>query len=201
MIWDGLCGAVSSYGTSRSHAFYFVPSEPLFIAFQGFGASLLITASPAATSTPASTSTETAASALAARPATFSMVGTWTRFIYIHLLPPQILPVEILDGCLGFSLLGHLNKTKPPRLATVFVFNNACRADLAIGLKSLPKIFPCDFIRQIPDINIHRLPPFVVSMPSVVFRKRLSLYKKNPQRSWLEVFAGIDLAAQLALRN
>jgi hypothetical protein len=175
MIWDGLCGVVSSYGTSRSHAFYFVPSKPLFIAFQGFGASLLIPAPPASTTTPASTetstpaSTKTAASALAARSATFSMVGPWTRFIHIHLLPPQVLPVEILDGCLSFNLLGHLNKTKPPSLATVFVFNDACRTDLAIGLKSLPKIFPCDFIRQIPNINIHRLPPFVVSMPSVVF--------------------------------
>jgi hypothetical protein len=169
MIWDGLCGVVSSYGTSRSHAFYFVPSEPLFIAFKGFGARLLIPASPASTSTTATASTETAASALAARSATFSMVGPWTRFIHIHLLPPQVLPVEILDSCLGFSLLGHLNKTKPPRLATVFIFNDACRTDLAIGLKSLPKIFPCDLIRQIPNINIHRLPPFVVSMPSVVF--------------------------------
>jgi hypothetical protein len=111
MIWDGWCSGVSSYETFPPRAFYSEPSEPLFIAIQILGAKLLIPTSPAPTAT--ATSTEAAAPALTARSSTFSMVGPRARLIHIHLLPLEVLPVEILDGGLGFGLLGHLNEPEP----------------------------------------------------------------------------------------
>jgi hypothetical protein len=38
-------------------------------------------------------------------------------------------------------MVGHFNKTKAPRLATILIFNDTGRAYLPEGFKGLPKIF------------------------------------------------------------
>jgi hypothetical protein len=70
-----------------------------------------------------------------------SLVDARTRLIHIHLLTKEVFPVQVLDRCLGLSPVGHFDKTKISRLATMLIFNDHCRAYLPEGIKGLSKIF------------------------------------------------------------
>ncbi len=53
-----------------------------------------------------------------------SLVRARMRFIHIHLLAKEFLPVKILNCRLALSLVRHFYKTKSSRLATIFVLND-----------------------------------------------------------------------------
>jgi hypothetical protein len=78
---------------------------------------------------------------LAALPTGSPLAGARTRLAHIHLLAKEVFPIQVLDRCLGLSLVKHFDKTESPRLATIFIFNDPCRTYLPKGSKSLSKIF------------------------------------------------------------
>jgi hypothetical protein len=71
-----------------------------------------------------------------------SLVGARTCLIHIDLFTQELFAIQVLDGCLGLSPVGHFDKTKTSWLATILVLDDRCRAYLTEGLKGLAKIFP-----------------------------------------------------------
>jgi len=64
--------------------------------------------------------------------------------VHAHLLTKEIFLIQALAGRLGLSLVGHLDKTKSPGLANIFLFKDYfrdyCKAYLTKSLKNLAKI-------------------------------------------------------------
>jgi len=50
------------------------------------------------------------------------VVGAWVCLIQIQLLTEEIFLIQALDRRLGLSPVGHLDKTKSPGLANIFLF-------------------------------------------------------------------------------
>ena len=61
--------------------------------------------------------------------------------IHIHLLTKEVFSIQVRDRRLGLRPVGHFDKTKTSRLATILIFYDPCRTYLPKGLKGLSKIF------------------------------------------------------------
>ena len=116
---------------------FFLPSaDASFIPAHrmGFSDALLITASTTVTRSPSMTTLPTGS----------SLVNARMCLVHIHTLSKMASLIQVLDRRLGLGPVGHFNKTKTSRLATILVFNDYCRdhckAYLTESLKNLAKI-------------------------------------------------------------
>ena len=77
-------------------------------------------------------------------PTRSSVVGAWVYLIQLQLSPEEVFLVQALDRRLGLSQVGHLEKTKSPELADLFLFKDYsrdyCKAYLTKNLKNPAKI-------------------------------------------------------------
>jgi hypothetical protein len=85
--------------------------------------------------------TVTQSSVLTPLPTEPSLVGSRACLIHIHLSTQEFFAIQVLNRRLGVTLLKHFDKTKPSRLAAIFILDDAYRAHLTKDLKGLSQIF------------------------------------------------------------
>ena len=107
----------------------------------------------------------------------FLIMGTTrgTIFLGFRLVDPEVAALEggavkAFDGCIGFRIAGHFNKSKTLGLASLTVFDQVDGSDFTIGGKGVAKVFIRDAIGQISNIDIHLIFLQIISSKSNCFR-------------------------------
>jgi hypothetical protein len=101
----------------------------------------------------------------------------------IHLdgSPFQISTVQAVYRGLGFGITGHFHKPESFGSPVVHVFDDLGGLDLAESPESLFQILFGNLKRQIPNVNIHFLSPFLLDTvtPTLSFRQGTEIFLRS----------------------
>jgi len=84
------------------------------------------------------------------------------RFIYVQNAPVQFGPIQVCDGCLGFTRIAHFQKGETARLSGLAISHNIASFNPAVLGEGGLELILCCSITEIAHKNIgHSVIPFL----------------------------------------